>query len=257
MTMMKMAAKPVSFKMSGINTSVGHDVTSIYRLYNWMELQQMYLDAIPAYVYYIRHNPTGKYYYGFRSKNISENRRPEDDLWVKYFTSSKLVKELRENDDDFFTQVVYEDVDVKVAYWVEQECIKNSKGDPLCLNTHYIDPAKTDKVFDFSGKQHNELTKQKIKSHEPWNKGKSCPTGLPAWNRGIPTPDSVKELISERTTGIKKTEATKQLMRKPKTAEHAKNISLAARQRPKFPCEICGKLVTKANIMNHRNSHNV
>lgn len=114
----------------GLNTVADHDTVNIYRLYNWMELQQMYLDTIPAYVYYIRHNPTGKYYYGFRSKNISENRRPEDDLWVKYFSSSKLVKELRENDDDFFTQVVYEDVDVKAVYWVEQECIKNSKGDP-------------------------------------------------------------------------------------------------------------------------------
>lgn len=42
---------------------------------------------------------------------------------------------------------------------------------------------------------------------------------------------------------------------KPKSNEHSQNISKAALQRPRFPCSICGKLITKANIKNHMKVH--
>ena len=44
---------------------------------------------------------------------------------------------------------------------------------------------------------------------------------------------------------------------KPKSKKHAENIAAAAKKRPKYPCDICGKLITKANIENHRKVHNV
>lgn len=44
---------------------------------------------------------------------------------------------------------------------------------------------------------------------------------------------------------------------KPKSQEHAKNISNAAKQRPRFECDLCGKMITKANIENHKKVHNV
>ena len=43
----------------------------------------------------------------------------------------------------------------------------------------------------------------------------------------------------------------------PKSEEHAKNISAAAKQRPRFECDVCGKMITKANIENHKKAHNV
>lgn len=55
------------------------------------------------YTYRITHLPSGKHYYGSR---YAKNCHP-DDLWVKYFTSSKTVKKLIEQDgkDAFFVEV--------------------------------------------------------------------------------------------------------------------------------------------------------
>ena len=44
------------------------------------------------YTYLIKHRPTGKVYYGFRSANKVD---PEQDLWQHYFTSSILRKDAR------------------------------------------------------------------------------------------------------------------------------------------------------------------
>jgi hypothetical protein len=43
------------------------------------------------YTYLIKHRPTGKVYYGFRSANKVE---PIDDLWKRYFTSSPKIQQL-------------------------------------------------------------------------------------------------------------------------------------------------------------------
>lgn len=45
------------------------------------------------YTYLIKHRPTGKVYYGYRSANKTE---PTDDLWKHYFTSSPKVQRLIE-----------------------------------------------------------------------------------------------------------------------------------------------------------------
>jgi hypothetical protein len=42
---------------------------------------------------------------------------------------------------------------------------------------------------------------------------------------------------------------------KPKTEQHSKNISEAAKSRPRVTCELCGKSVTKANLKNHMKVH--
>ena len=239
-----------------INKGADRDTDNIHRLYNCEELQQMYLHTIPAYVYYIRHIPTGKFYYGFRSANINENRFPENDLWEIYFTSSVKIKKLREQEDNFEVKIVYTNLDVELVYWTEQEYIKNNIDNPLCLNKYYISKEKNQKIFSMAGKTHTQESKLKMKGRIPWNIGKNIPRGTPSWNKGIPTPDHVKELIKERTTGLKKSEETKIKMRKPKSESHSKNISNAALKRPRFSCEVCGKLVTKANVDNHRKIHN-
>jgi hypothetical protein len=43
------------------------------------------------YTYLIKHRPTGKVYYGFRSANKLD---PHEDLWKNYFTSSPRVQQL-------------------------------------------------------------------------------------------------------------------------------------------------------------------
>jgi hypothetical protein len=46
------------------------------------------------YTYKITHTPTGQWYYGVRYANSCH----PDDLWVKYFTSSRIIKNLLEAD---------------------------------------------------------------------------------------------------------------------------------------------------------------
>jgi len=61
------------------------------------------------YTYIIKHKPTGKLYYGYRGANKVE---AQEDLWKNYFTSSKKVKELIEQDGadsfDFEIRKVFE-----------------------------------------------------------------------------------------------------------------------------------------------------
>jgi len=43
---------------------------------------------VDAYVYQITNKITGEIYYGYRYRNQTLEIEPENDLWVKYFTSS-------------------------------------------------------------------------------------------------------------------------------------------------------------------------
>ena len=238
-----------------INTCAGRDTEHIRRLYNFRELQHMYLYSAPAYVYYVKHIPSGKFYYGFRSANVAKNILPVNDLWVRYFTSSKKIKELRKQEDKFEVSILFESTNIEEVYWSEQSYIKANIENPLCLNRYYIDKDNNQKIFSFHGQSHSELTREKLRGHVPWNKGILSPTGKPSWNRGIPTPDSTKQLIIQKTTGLLKTQQTRERMRKPKSAAHRAKMSLSAKTRPRFPCDICGKIVTLPNINLHRNSH--
>lgn len=155
-----------------INNSVSRGVGRTHRLYNWKELQQMYLHNIPAYVYFVRHVPSGKFYYGARYKHIEKNVQPEDDLWKKYFTSSKKVKKLREtsNDSDFECKIVFCTFDLKECFVFEQNIIKKHIKDPLCLNMRYFDTEKSERVFSVfgctlstKGISKSEQTKEKMR----------------------------------------------------------------------------------------------
>lgn len=68
------------------------------------------------YTYRITHLPSGKHYYGSR---YAKNCHPSD-LWVKYFTSSKTVKKLIEQDgkEAFFVEIrkVFDDKKSRVEW---------------------------------------------------------------------------------------------------------------------------------------------
>jgi hypothetical protein len=127
---------------------------------------------IPAYVYYIEHQPTGKFYYGSRYKHIHNKTQPEDDLWKKYFTSSNQVKNLRKEygDDSFNYSVIFKSLDSDECFLVEQNMIKENLKNPLCLNMRYFDVEKSDRIFSVfgktlstKGKPKTESTKQKMR----------------------------------------------------------------------------------------------
>jgi hypothetical protein len=155
-----------------INNSVGRDVGIIHRLYNWKELQHMYLYSIPAYVYIIRHIPSGKFYIGSRYKHVHDNIQPEDDLWKRYFTSSQKIRELRKEslDTDFNFEIVLKSYDSDECFIFEQNLIKDNINDPDCLNMRYFDVEKNERFFinfgktlSTKGKPKPEKTKEKMR----------------------------------------------------------------------------------------------
>lgn len=124
------------------------------------------MNNIPAYVYYIKHIPTGKFYYGSRYKHIMKNIIPEKDLWVTYFSSSnevaKLIKDTSKESFEF--TIIYTNEDTDKCFEYEQSLIKEYISDPLCINKRYFDSVKGAKVFSIFGKTLS--SKGKPKSEE-------------------------------------------------------------------------------------------
>ena len=130
------------------------------------------MNSIPAYVYYIKHLPTGKFYYGSRYKHIDKGILPEQDLWNNYFTSSKEIKKLIEDTStsSFECKIIYTDPDSDKCFIYEQTLIKDNIGDPLCINKRYFDSSKGVIVFctygktlSSKGKPKKESTKEKMR----------------------------------------------------------------------------------------------
>ena len=112
------------------------------------------MNSIPAYVYYIKHLPTGKFYYGSRYKHIDKGILPEQDLWNNYFTSSNEIKKLIEDTStsSFEYKIIYTDPDSDKCFIYEQTLIKDNIGDPLCINKRYFDSSNGVTVFCTYGK---------------------------------------------------------------------------------------------------------
>jgi hypothetical protein len=105
--------------------------------------------SIPAYVYKITCNPTGQFYYGYRERNITNHKYPHEDLWVEYFTSSKLISNLlsQYGKDKFTTEIIFTSTNRLDAYWIEQSYIQQHWTNALLLNKHFIDPVSKRKAF--------------------------------------------------------------------------------------------------------------
>jgi hypothetical protein len=110
-----------------------------------------------AYTYLIK-CPNGKSYYGYRAANKTS---PEDDLWKHYFTSSKVIQELREqySDDEFIATIdktfetAEEAYEYETKFLTENDCVKSDDW----LNQQCFP------VFqDNTGREFSEETKRKI-----------------------------------------------------------------------------------------------
>lgn len=180
---------------------------------------------IPAYVYFVTHIPSGKFYYGARYKHVANKRLPEDDLWKYYFTSSKKIKHLRKLDgnESFEYQIIFTSSDFDECFRYEQEIIKENINNPLCLNARYFDIEKSEKVFGVFGKTLS--TKGKPKSYitrQRMRKPKSL-----EHRQNI----SRSQLSNGGNGPDKHTEETKNKIRE----------TLRLKPRPKKVCPHCGK----------------
>lgn len=124
-----------------------------------------YLTGIPYYVYKVTHLKTGQYYYGSRYSHVKEGRLPADDLWVKYFTSSREIKRLidRDGKQAFSYEIVAQSTDKEYVYRLEQDLIKISLNEPLCVNMQYVSP-ETNKFIMSQGLNawSHRITKQVV-----------------------------------------------------------------------------------------------
>jgi hypothetical protein len=96
-----------------------------------------------AYTYLLKFNINNniKYYYGVRYSNIRHNRLPIDDLFVKYFTSSKIIKKLIK-EGTHPTEVII------------HKCFSNVK-DALEFERNFLLKVNATKRKDFINQTHN------------------------------------------------------------------------------------------------------
>jgi len=173
------------------------------------------------YTYLIKHRPTGKVYYGFRSANKVD---PQEDLWNKYYTSSpkvqKLIEETGKESFDVEVRRVFETKEQAVAW--EAKVLRRCKvlHDDRWINQNvagYIIPTEESnkKISDFhKGKPKSEDHKQKIRDG---NIGKKKP----------PRTDEYRALMSKLKSG-----ENNPMYGKGCTPERAANISAAKKGKP-------------------------
>lgn len=126
-----------------------------------------------AYVYKVTHKESGEFYLGSRTtKIVRENRSPEQDFCVHYFTSNSAMRvELQKYPEKYHIEILFRSnesfINKKsgeiewVAYWEEQRLIKESFGSPLCVNKNYHDP-ETGSMGRFASKPRTEIEKKNL-----------------------------------------------------------------------------------------------
>lgn len=160
------------------------------------------------YTYLIKFIPTGQVYYGVRWAN---KVAPEDDLWKRYFTSSKYVKELiDEYGSEWFEyeiRRVFDDVD-KARKWEEQVLIKmNVLNEDKWLNknnTIAINAMKGEN-HPMHGKTHTKEVREKLselrKNCTGWHHSKETKQKIRESNLGKFISTETKQKISESKKG--------------------------------------------------------
>ena len=151
-----------------------------------------------AYTYLIK-CPNGKSYYGYRSANETS---PEDDLWKHYFTSSKVIAELREqySDDEFIATIdktfatAEEAVKYEEFFLTENDCAgsdewvnkKNSSGEWHNVGGY--------KLSEKTKRKMSEAQKGKTVSLETRRK-------MGEWQKGRKLCEETKKKLSEANGG--------------------------------------------------------
>lgn len=157
-----------------------------------------------GYIYKVTNIITGQFYIGQRS---SYKGLPEDDLGIRYFTSSKIVRPLfKSNTSEWKKEILYRDINyAEMLDYKEGYEIHKVFNDKLCLNGY--DPTNHN-FRTMAGVHRSEETKKKI-SKSLKGKKKSPVTeehkrhlsesliGRTGWNKGITMTKEQKRKLSE------------------------------------------------------------
>jgi hypothetical protein len=167
-----------------------------------------------AYTYFVRNKITNQFYYGSRGANVRHRVYPENDFWIRYFTSSSVINKLRKEygNDSFEYKILFQSENYEECYWYEQKLISENFNNPLSINKHYIDRSSGNTMFSMAGKTHSAETVEKISKSRIGNKwavgNKNClgrkqteeeklkrsiaNKGNTPWNKGLPATNKGK-----------------------------------------------------------------
>jgi len=161
------------------------------------------------YIYRVENLVTSEFYYGAR---YVESTAPEEDLWIKYFTSSKKIKKLIADYGihSFLTTVLEIHTDVDKCYQHEQVFIKENIHHPLCLNKQYRECGSV----VFLNKGHSQETKIRISETTKGRVG--------SWNTRISPSTETRQRISNSCKGV--SGSKKGVKKGPRPAEVTKKI---------------------------------
>jgi hypothetical protein len=227
------------------------------------------------YTYLIKHRPTGKVYYGYRSANKID---PHEDLWKKYFTSSPKVQRLIEETgvDSFDVEVrkIFETKE-QASNW-EIKVLRRCKvlDDDRWINQNiagYVVPTaeSNKKISDYwKGKSKPEeqiekirkgnigKNKGKVQTEEHRRKNSEANKGSNNPRYGKEVSEETRRKISEakkgkqvaHNKGVPMSEEQKQKLREKMTGRKVDPEVLARRvksqtgqRRPKIHCPHCGR----------------
>lgn len=93
------------------------------------------------YVYRITNTITGEFYIGSRYKNTKLKLTPEEDILIKYFSSSKRASSIKRHVGDYSAEILYRSVDHASVFWHEQGLIGEHITNPLCFNETFQNPS--------------------------------------------------------------------------------------------------------------------
>jgi len=158
------------------------------------------MNIYSPYTYHIAWTSLDKHYYGVR---YAKNCNPID-LWSSYFTSSKLVKQYREQ---------YGEPDI-VEVRKTFECPEKARLWEYKV-LHRLKAVKSDRWLNLTnGGSEFRFVKYLEEDYSPWNKGKKevysketlqkmsrAKLNTTPWNKGIPLTEETRQKISKSLSG--------------------------------------------------------
>lgn len=193
------------------------------------------------YTYRIQNRITNQFYYGSRYKNTILGLEPNEDLWIKYFTSSKSIKELIKiyGKDSFITEIILTSRDAESCYWLEQSLIKENIDNPLCLNKHYINHGSI-----------KFLRTGEILSQETKDKMSAAKKNIPHSNE-----HNLQVSLSLKVKYNTPVKPNKTRKRKLASIETKNRMSVSNLNRLKIECPFCHKVADPGNYSRYHENN--
>lgn len=184
---------------------------------------------IDAYVYRITNKITGEFYHGYRYRNQTLGIEPEDDIWVRYFTSSNRIKKdlKRYGKESFNVEIIYKNPDSVKCWQHEQIAIQQDWGNPLLLNGKYHDPNSNVEIY----RRVNLLTEESRQKMSAAAKGR------------LKSEEHKRKIALANTGNVGSAQKRAKISAARKGKATNKGISP-----PKYQCPHCGALVSNSNL---------